>query len=215
MTMVNEIIALVLGYLLGSIPAAYLATRISAGKDIRRLGGGNVGGYNTFREVGTVPALLVGIVDVGKGAVAVAVAYWLLDVSPLFVMLAGFAAVVGHNWMLFLRFSGGKGMAAVIGALAVLLPAYGYWLGLVIVLGVILVGMIITRNVTLSLALGMVALLFITIFMIGSLQAMFMTVAVGVLVGLRFLPTARAAWIKAGGIKSFVFTEIRGRKPGD
>ena len=213
--MLNEIIALVLGYLLGSIPAAYLAARIFAGKDIRRLGGGNVGGYNTFREVGVVPALLVGVVDVGKGAAAVAIAYWLLDVSPLFVMLAGFVAVVGHNWMLFLKFSGGKGMAAAVGALAVLLPVYGYWLGLVIVLGVILVGMAITRNLTLSLALGMVALLFIAIFMIGSLQAIFMTLAVGVLVGLRFLPTARAAWARAGGIRAFVFTEIRGRKPGD
>jgi glycerol-3-phosphate acyltransferase PlsY len=212
--MVNEIIALVLGYLVGSIPAAYLATRIASGGDIRRLGGGNVGGYNTFREVGLVPALVVGVVDVGKGAAAVAIAYWLLDVSPLFVMLAGFAAVVGHNWMLFLKFSGGKGMASVMGALAVLLPVYGYWMGLIIVLGVILIGLVITRNVTLSLALGMVALLFISIFMVGSLQATFMTVAVGVLVGLRFLPTARAAWARAGGIKSFVFTNIRGRKPG-
>jgi hypothetical protein len=95
-----------------------------------------------------------------------------------------------------------------------LLPVYGYWLGLVIVLGVVLVGMVITRNVTLSLALGMVALLFIAIFIIGSLQAIFMTVVVGVLVGLRFLPTAQAAWARAGGIKSFVFTNIRGRKPG-
>ncbi len=214
MTMVNEVIALVLGYILGSIPAAYLAPRVASGGDRRRLGGGNVGGYNTFREVGLVPALVVGIVDVGKGAAAVAIAYWLLDVSPLFVMLAGFAAIVGHNWMLFLKFSGGKGMAAVIGALAVLLPVYGYWTGLMIVLGVILVGLVITRNVTLSLALGMVALLFVSIFMVRALQATFMTVATGVLVGLRFLPTARAAWARAGGIRSFVFTDIRGRKPG-
>jgi hypothetical protein len=106
-------------------------------------------------------------------------------------------------------------MASVIGALAVLLPVYGYWLGLAIILGVILVGLVVTRNVTLSLALGMVTLLFISIFMIGSLQAIFMTVAMGVLVGLRFLPTARAAWTRAGGVRAFVFTDIRGRKPDD
>ncbi len=49
--MVNEIIAIALGYLLGSIPAAYIATRVATGKDIRQLGGGNVGGLNTYREV--------------------------------------------------------------------------------------------------------------------------------------------------------------------
>ena len=48
--MVSEIIAIVLGYLLGSIPTTYIATRIATGKDIRRMGGGNVGGLNTFRE---------------------------------------------------------------------------------------------------------------------------------------------------------------------
>ncbi|GAG15633.1 unnamed protein product, partial [marine sediment metagenome] len=52
--MVNEIIAVVIGYLLGSIPSAYIATRIATGKDIRHMGGGNVGGLNTFREVGFI-----------------------------------------------------------------------------------------------------------------------------------------------------------------
>ena len=76
----------------------------------------------TFLEVGAKPAIVVGIVDLGKGAAAVAIAYWLLDVSPLFVMLAGLASAIGHMWMIFLKFSGGKGMGAIFGALAVLLP---------------------------------------------------------------------------------------------
>ena len=75
--MVNEIIAVVIGYLLGSIPSAYIATRIATGKDIRQMGGGNVGGLNTFREVGFIASVPVAIVDLGKGAAAVAIAYWL------------------------------------------------------------------------------------------------------------------------------------------
>ncbi len=86
---VNGVIAVVLGYLLGSIPTAYIATRLATGKDVRRLGGGNVGGLNVYREVGIVLAVVVGIVDVAKGAAAVAIAYWLLGVSPLFVLAAG------------------------------------------------------------------------------------------------------------------------------
>ena len=107
--MVNEVIAIVIGYLLGSIPSAYIATRLATGRDIRQMGGGNVGGLNTYREVGAIPALAVGIVDIGKGVAAVAIAYWLLDVPQLFVVLAGLAAVVGHTWMVFLKFRGGGG----------------------------------------------------------------------------------------------------------
>ncbi len=130
--MVYGIIAIVIGYLLGSIPTAYLATRVAAGKDIRRLGGGNVGGLNVYREVGFLPALVVAIVDLAKGAAAVAIAQWLLDVSPPFVLAAALASVVGHNWMVWLKFSGGKGMGAAIGSLFVLLPLYGYPWGLAI-----------------------------------------------------------------------------------
>ncbi len=60
---VTGIIAIVIGYLLGSIPSAYIAARLVMGKDIRRLGGGNVGGLNTYREVGAWSALAVGIVE--------------------------------------------------------------------------------------------------------------------------------------------------------
>ena len=123
---VTGIIAIIIGYLLGSIPSAYIATRLVSSKDIRQLGGGNVGGLNVYREVGPWPALIAGIVDVGKGAAAVAIAYWLFALPATFVMLAGIASVVGHNWMVFLKFSGGKGMGATFGALAILLPVYGF-----------------------------------------------------------------------------------------
>ena len=72
---VTGIIVITIGYLLGSIPTAYIATRLATGKDIRQLGGGNVGGLNTYREVGVWPATAVGIVDCGKGAAAIAIAW--------------------------------------------------------------------------------------------------------------------------------------------
>lgn len=203
--MVNEIIAVVLGYLLGSIPSAYIATRIATGKDIRQMGGGNVGGLNIFRQVGVKPALAVGIVDLGKGAAAVAIAYWLLDVPQLFVMLAGLAAVVGHMWMVFLKFSGGKGMGPTFGALAVLMPVYGYWYGFVIFLAVILVPFVITRNVALSMGISILFLPLIIWLITQSELATVLAIILGVLVGIKFLPTARAAWAKSETKKDFIF----------
>ena len=211
--MVNEVIAVLLGYLLGSIPSAYIAARVAVGKDIRHLGGGNVGGLNIYREVGVIPAMVVGIADLGKGAAAVAIAYWLLDVSPLFVMLAGLAAVVGHNWMVFLKFSGGKGMGATFGALAVLMPIYGYWYGLLIFLGIIIIPFIITHNIAMSMGIGLLFLPIITWVITQSQLATTLAVVLGVLIGIRFLPTARAARAKAETKKDFIFDHSqRGKK---
>ncbi|MFC2032471.1 glycerol-3-phosphate acyltransferase [Chloroflexota bacterium] len=148
--------------MLGSISTAYIAARLVTGRDIRRMGGGNVGGLNTLREVGVWPAVVVGIVDIGKGAAAVAIAYWFLDLCPVFVMLAGLGVVIGHNWMVWLRFSGRKGMGSAIGALTILMLLYGYWPGLLIFFGFIAVPLVITRNVALSMCTGLVALPVIT-----------------------------------------------------
>ena len=209
---VTGIVAIVIGYLLGSIPSAYIATRLSRGKDIRQMGGGNVGGLNVYREVGPWQAMAVGIVDLGKGAAAVAIAYWLLDLPPNFVLLAGLAAVIGHNWMVWLKFSGGKGMGTTIGALAVLMPIYGYWQGMQIFLGIVFIPFIITRNIALAMGIGLVALPFITWLGVESGTAgigTIMAIILGLLIAVKFLPTARAAWAKAETKKDFVFDRWR------
>jgi len=202
---VNEIIAIVIGYLLGSIPSAYIAARLATGGDIRQMGGGNVGGLNIYREVGAIPALAVGIVDVGKGVAAVAIAYWLLDVPQLFVVLAGLAAVIGHNWMVFLKFSGGKGMGSTIGALGILMPLYGYWQGLLIFLGIILLPLIITHNIALSMGIGLVFLPLVIWLVTESATATILAIILGLIIGIKFLPTARAAWAKVENKKDFIF----------
>lgn len=213
--MANEIIAVVIGYLLGSFPTAYIVTRRAIGKDIRQVGGGNVGGLNTLREVGAKPALVVSIVDLGKGAAAVAIAYWLLDVPQLFVMLAGLAAAVGHMWMVFLKFSGGKGMGTTLGALAVLMPVYGYWYGLIIFLAVIIIPFTITRNVALSMGIGLLSLPIITWLITQSGLATALTIILGVLIGIKFLPAARTAWAKRGNTKNFIFDDGQRHRRSD
>ena len=203
--MVNGIIAVVLGYLLGSIPSAYIATRLATGKDVRRLGGGNVGGLNVYREVGAIPAAVAGIADVCKGAAAVAIAQWVLDVSLPFVLATALAAVAGHNWMLFLKFSGGKGMGASIGALFILLPLYGYPLGLAFFFGVVLIPFIITRNVALSMFVGLLSLPFIAWLGMKSTPFIIFSVILGLIILVKFLPTARAALVRAETKKDFIF----------
>lgn len=210
---VNDIvtgtIGIITGYLLGSIPSAYITTRLARGEDIRKLGGGNVGGLNVYLEVGTLPAAAVAVIDIGKGAAAVAIALWLLQATTPFVLLAGLAAVIGHNWMIWLKFRGGKGAGAIVGALSVLFPAYGYLTGLLIFFGAIALPLIITRNVALSIGIALAALPFITWLGMHSGIGTVMAVVVGLVTLVRFLPTARRAWLRSESKKDFIFARVQ------
>ena len=199
------VVVILIGYFLGSIPSAYIFTRLTTGKDIRKLGGGNVGGLNILREVGKGPAIATALVDFGKGALVVAIAHWLLQVEPLYVFMAAGAAVVGHNWMVWLKFSGGKGMGATIGALVVLMPVYGYLTGLWILLGLIAVPLVITRNVALSMGIGLIAMPFIA-WLTGTHSGLFAlwTVVVGVMIAAKFAPTALKVIAQSTGVRDFI-----------
>ena len=103
-----------LAFLLGSIPTAYLMGRWRRGIDIRGVGSGNPGATNIGREVGIVPGILVLAIDAVKGAVAILVGQW-LGVPATALYFAALAAVVGHNFTPFIGFRGGKGAATVLG----------------------------------------------------------------------------------------------------
>ena len=136
----------------------------------------------------------------------IALAYWVLGLTDLtqpWVLAAGLAAVIGHNWMVWLKFSGGKGMGATIGALLVLMPLYGYWPGLLIFLGIVLIPFLITHNVALSMGVGLLSLPFIAWLGVKSGLFVLWSVVLGLIISLRFLPTARAAWAKKK--RDFVF----------
>ncbi len=110
------VLALVGAYLIGSVPTAYVAVRLVKGIDLRRYGSGNVGASNAAMHMGKAALFGVGLVDVMKGVLPVAALRWLgMEVEAQ--SLAGLAAVMGHNWSLYLRFTGGRGIATAGGVL--------------------------------------------------------------------------------------------------
>ena len=106
--------SLFLGYLLGSIPSGWLAGRWLKGIDLRELGSGSTGATNVLRQVGKGPALVVFLIDVGKGAAAVLIAR-ALGLGDWIQVLAGLTALAGHIWPVWLGFKGGKAVATGLG----------------------------------------------------------------------------------------------------
>lgn len=117
--------ALLVAYLLGSIPTAYVVARYLKGFDIRRYGSGNVGATNAFRTMGTGPGLLVLVIDVLKGTIPVLLGRALG--GDWLAVLAGLAAMAGHSWSIFLSFHGGRGVATAAGVFLALAPAALFW----------------------------------------------------------------------------------------
>lgn len=109
-----------LGYALGSVPFAFLLAR-RAGIDVRVAGSGNVGAANVLRTSGTPLGVATVALDISKGAAAVLVAQSLAGTAAA-MAAAGFAAIVGHIYPIWLRFHGGKGVAVAAGVFAVLTP---------------------------------------------------------------------------------------------
>ncbi|NLL89984.1 MAG: glycerol-3-phosphate acyltransferase [Dehalococcoidales bacterium] len=179
----QSILAIVIAYLSGAIPFAYIAGRLKKGIDIRQAGGGNVGATNTLREVGTGAGLLVLAADILKGALAILTAQW-LGVSVIIVFIAGLAAVVGHNWSVFIKFSGGKGGATVIGIFLALAPVSA-----AIAFGIMILVAFLTSNLRLSMAAGFIALPFIMWGFGEPGNIIAYSAALPLLTGLRMLPS--------------------------
>lgn len=124
--------ALLLGYLLGSIPFGVLLTRMGGAGDLRQIGSGNIGATNVLRTGRKGLAAATLLLDLAKGAAAVLLASWLL---PGTAILAGVAAFFGHCYPVWLRFRGGKGVATLMGIVVALhwpsgLIYAAVWLGL-------------------------------------------------------------------------------------
>jgi glycerol-3-phosphate acyltransferase PlsY len=154
--MVGAVLVLLLAYLFGSIPAGVLVAR-TYGVDIRKVGSRNIGATNVLRALGWGPALVVAFFDVFKGGIAVLIARalglegWLLGGVAV-------AAVLGHNYSLFLGFRGGKGVATSFGTLLFLDPVLALW---TFPIGVSV--MLITRYVSAGSMVGGVAALVLSL----------------------------------------------------
>ena len=197
--MVTEIIAIALGYLLGSVPFAYIVSRLKKGVDIRQMGGGNLGALNTMREIGMSAGIAVLIFDLAKGSVAVLIARW-LGLSPIWLFVAGFAAIAGHNWPVFLGFRGGRGAATTIGVLLVLVP-----LELAISLAITAIVVVITSNVRLGLTAGL-ALLPLIIWQInGSGLLIAYSMALALFLGVRALLDLRKTMLASDTKEGLIF----------
>lgn len=186
------VLALVIGYLLGSIPFAYLIVRLVKGVDIRKMGGGNVGAVNTMREIGFLPGLGVLFADVAKGALAVLIAQW-LGLHLYWVFAAGFLAVVGHNWPVWLKFRGGQGLATTMGVLVVFSP-----IPFAICFGILLLALLFTSNVRLSAVVGFIFLPPLIWAFGGDLDVLLYSIALPVFGILKAIPRFRSDVDKAG-----------------
>jgi glycerol-3-phosphate acyltransferase PlsY len=119
------VLAAVLGYLLGAIPFGLIIGRLTKGIDLREYGSHRTGATNALRTLGTPAAAAVFVLDVAKGMAAVLLARTLFAGDPMVewaAAAAGVAAIVGHNWSVFIGFTGGRGVATSAGALGAMSP---------------------------------------------------------------------------------------------
>ena len=146
------VLAIVASYFIGAIPTSYWVFKLARGVDLRTVGSGNLGATNLYRQLGWKYAIPVGIVDMLKGAIPVAVfAPWIGASDALAVML-GLVAVAGHVFSCFVGFKGGKGVATGGGVILGLAPwafvvALAVWAVIVKVSGFVSLGSIISALV--------------------------------------------------------------------
>lgn len=154
------IIPVVLGYLIGSVTFSYVVGKWFLGIDVREHGSGNAGATNTLRTLGKWPGVFVLILDLLKGVLAVMIGKWLAPEHDWVAVASGVAAVVGHNWPVFFKFKGGKGVATTIGV-ALTLSFWATFAAIVIIVIIIA----ITRYVSLgSLVFALLLPTFIWLF---------------------------------------------------
>lgn len=146
------IFVIIAAYLIGSIPFALLLARRWGKTDLRQVGSGNLGAANVLRASGVRAGVIVAILDIAKGAASVALAMRVTS-GPIAPAAAGFAAVVGHIYPVWLKFRGGKGVATACGVFSVLTP-----LAVPPSLGVFLVTVWLTKYVSLGSILATIAL---------------------------------------------------------
>ena len=175
----------VLCYAIGSLPTAYLFTRYILCQDIRQIGDFNSGAANVFRNVGAKTGVAVGAIDIIKGALVIVLAMVLVDDTGM-EMMAGAAALAGHNYPVHLRFRGGRGAATAVGILIASVPIIGLPVG-----AFCLVLLYFTHKAIYPLAVFLVAIPVLTWPVGYSVALAIYVVAIPIAVGLSHFFTTR------------------------
>ncbi len=174
-----------LSYAIGSLPTAYLFTRYILGQDIRRMGDFNSGAANVFRNVGAKAGVAVGSIDIIKGGLVIVLAKVLVDDTGM-EMMAGAAALAGHNFPVHLKFRGGRGAATAVGVLIASVPIIGLPIG-----ALCLVVLYFTHKAIYPLAIFLVAIPVLTWPVGYSVSLAVYVVAIPIAVGLSHFFTTR------------------------
>ena len=191
------ILSIAIGYFLGSIPSAYIMGRLRKGIDIRNLDSGNMGAGAVIRQVGVWEGILVGLTDVAKGSAVVLIAR-ALGVAEPWVLAAGFGALLGHNFPVFVGFKGGSGAATIIGIFLVLAPV-----AMGIALVIIAIPVLTTRNFAFAAFIGLFLLpLLIWLFYVrlfgDSLMLVWYSLVIDAFMLGRNIPVLKRAWPRGG-----------------
>ena len=117
----NFFLASIVAYLIGSIPNGLIIGKLFWQIDLREHGSKNIGATNAYRTLGAKPAALIFIMDLLKGIIGVWLGSYMIG-TPFAMILGGIAAIIGHNWSAFLKFTGGKGVATGLGVIAMIMP---------------------------------------------------------------------------------------------
>lgn len=150
----------VIGYLLGSIPSGQIVARLYGGVDLSTRGSGKTGATNVLRTLGPGAALVVVLGDLAKGIVAVLVARWLVhpvEAQQVAEVLAGFAAVIGHNWSIYIKLKGGRGVV-VSAAVFIILCWPAALISAVIAVAAIALSRFVSLGSLIGAAVGLVLL---------------------------------------------------------
>lgn len=147
-----RVVCLLMGYLLGCFQTAFIVGKFNKNIDIRQYGSGNSGTTNAIRVLGWKLGAVTFFGDIAKAVIAVVIA-WLLFDDPLAGFYAGFGAIIGHNWPVFLKFKGGKGIASTIGVLL----AVDFRIGLIL-MAILALTILLTKYVSLGSILMVVAI---------------------------------------------------------
>ena len=187
------IAAILIAYLLGSIPTAYLMGKTKRGIDIRQVGSHNMGTMNVMYQVGFWEGLLVLAIDIGKGALAVYISQLLTGNHIVFSLICGAVVVLGHAFPVFLKFHGGKGGATCIGVLVRLIP-----LATLIYLGVFLILLAVTRFATLSYAISFIVFPLVAWLYYHDPILIIYSVAILIIPGFLYIPRIKEMYAKGG-----------------